>query len=162
MDGGCTVIALRISLGDTKAILDQYLRFARGNQRVFSKPVVVGLTMEVGPEGNPTIHFFGDKFLGPEGYRTPIYEQILDEKEGKLRLAVELLGVEKEGVQMSALEDRVTVTSEVENPKYRAETPSKREIDPESGKATCKNGLPDVNFALREKPNSRYRRVRIV
>lgn len=64
---------------------------------------------------------------------------MLDEKEGKLRLVVELLGVEKEDVQMSALEDRVTITSEVENPKYRAETPSKREIDPESGKATYKN-----------------------
>lgn len=129
---------------------------------MFSKPVVAGLTMGVGREGNPTIHFFGDKFLDPKGYRTPIYEQILDEKEGKLRLVVELLGFEKEDVQTSTLEDRVAITSEVENPKYRAETPLKREIHPESGKATCKNGLPDVTFALREKSIRRDKRPRVL
>lgn len=99
---------------------------------------------------------------GPEGYRTPVCEQILDGKEGKLGLVVEMLRVEKEDVQMSALEDRVAITSEVENRKYRAEISLKREIDPESGKATYKNGLPGVNFAPREKSIRRDKRPRVL
>ena len=77
--------------------------------RAFSKPVVAGMAMGFGPEGKPRIQFFGDNLIGPDGFRAPIYEQVLDEKEGNLRLLVELPGVEKEDVQISALEDKVTL-----------------------------------------------------
>lgn len=131
-------------------------------RKVFSKPVVAGFAMGVGPEGRPTVQFFGDKFLGPDGYRTPIYEQVVDEKEGKLRLLVELPGVDKDGIDISALEDKVIIKVENHNRKYNAEISLKREIDPDSSKATYKNGLLEVIFNLRDKTNKGYRRVRVV
>ena len=131
-------------------------------QKAFSKPVVTGMAMGFGPEGKPRIQFFGDNPVGPDGYRAPIYEQVVDEKEGNLRLLVELPGVEKEDLQISALEERVTLEAAKGERLYRSEIPLQREIDPDSGEATYKNGLLEVVFKLRDKTNKGYRRVKVV
>jgi len=114
-------------------------------QRAFSRPVVTGMAMGFGPEGKPRIQFFGDNLIGPDGFRAPIYEQVVDEKEGMLRLVFELPGIEKEDVQVSALEEKVTL-----------------EAVPDSGAATYRNGLLEVVFKLRDNTNKGYRRVRVV
>src|SRR5271169_3966051 len=121
--------------------------------RAFSKPVVAGMAMGFGPDGKPRIQFFGDNLIGPDGFRAPIYEQVLDEKEGTLRLLVELPGVEKEDVQISALEDKVTLEAAKGDRMYRTEVVLQRDIDPDSGVASYKNGLLDVVFKLRDKTN---------
>lgn len=131
-------------------------------QKAFSKPVVAGMAMGVGPEGKPTIHFFGDKLVGPDGFRAPIYEQVVDEKEGNLRLLVEVPGVEKEDVQISALEDKVSLTATKGERKYRAEVTVERDIDPESGSASLKNGLLEIIFKIRDNANKGYKRVNVV
>ncbi len=130
--------------------------------RAFSKPVVAGMAMGFGPEGKPRIQFFGDNLIGPDGFRAPIYEQVLDEKEGNLRLLVELPGVEKEDVQISALEDKVTLEAAKGERMYRTEIVLQRDIDPDSGEASYKNGLLDVVFKLRDNTNKGYRSVRVV
>ncbi len=131
-------------------------------QKVFSKPVVAGMAMGVGPEGKPTIHFFGDNLVGPNGFRAPIYEQVLDEKEGNLRLLVEIPGVEKEDVEISALPEKVSLGAEKGDRKYKIDVPLEREIDPDSGTASLKNGLLEVIFKTREKTNKGYRSVKVV
>jgi HSP20 family protein len=131
-------------------------------QKAFSKPVVAGMAMGFGPEGKPRIQFFGDNLIGPDGFRAPIYEQVLDEKEGSLRLLVELPGVEREDVQISALDDKITLEAVKGERKYRTEVPLQSDIDPDSGVASYKNGLLDVAFKLRDKTNKGYRRVRVV
>ncbi len=131
-------------------------------QKAFSKPVVTGMAMGFGPEGKPRIQFFGDNLVGPDGYRAPIYEQVLDQAEGNLRLLVELPGVEKEDVQLSAIEDKVTVEAARGDRKYRTEVALQRDIDPESGTASYKNGLLEVAFKLRDNTNKGYRRVNVV
>jgi HSP20 family protein len=131
-------------------------------QKAFSKPVVAGMAMGFGPEGKPRIQFFGDNLIGPDGFRSPIYEQVVDEKEGNLRLLVELPGVEKEDVQLSALEDKITLEATKGDRLYRTEIVLQRDIDPDSGVASYKNGLLDVVFKLRDNTNKGYRRVRVV
>jgi HSP20 family protein len=131
-------------------------------QKAFSKPVVAGMAMGFGPEGKPRIQFFGDNLIGPDGFRAPIYEQVLDEKEGTLRLLFELPGVEKEDVVISALDAKVTLEAVKGDRKYRVEVPLVGEIDPDSGTASYKNGLLEAVFKLRDKTNKGYRRVRIV
>lgn len=131
-------------------------------QKAFSKPVVTGMAMGFGPEGKPRVQFFGDNLIGPDGFRAPIYEQSVDEKEGTLRLLFELPGVEKEDVQISALEDRVSLQAEKGERKYRADLSVQSPIDPESGTASYKNGVLEVVFKLRDKNNKGYRRVTVV
>jgi HSP20 family protein len=131
-------------------------------QKAFSKPVVTGMAMGFGPEGKPRIQFFGDNLVGPDGFRSPIYEQVVDEKEGNLRLLVELPGVEKEDVQISALEDKITLEATKGERLYRTEIVLQRDIDPDSGVASYRNGLLEVVFKLRDNTNKGYRRVRVV
>ncbi len=131
-------------------------------QKAFSKPVVAGMAMGLGPEGKPTIQFFGDNLVGPDGYRAPIYEQVVNEKDGEMRLLIELPGVEKEDVQISALEDRASLEAVKGDRKYRAEIALQRAIDPDSGTASYANGILDIVFKLRDKTNKAYRRVRVV
>jgi HSP20 family protein len=131
-------------------------------QKAFSKPVVAGMAMGFGPEGKPRIQFFGDNLVGPDGFRAPIYEQVVDEKEGNLRLLVELPGVEKEDVQISALEDRVSLNATKGERNYKMELTLQNAIDPESGTASYSNGILEAVFKLRDKTNKGYRRVRVV
>ncbi|MDA4136266.1 MAG: Hsp20/alpha crystallin family protein [Thaumarchaeota archaeon] len=143
--------------------LEQTIRSSvNTGQKAFSKPVVAGMAMGFGPEGKPRIQFFGDNLVGPDGFRAPIYEQVVDEKEGNLRLLVELPGVEKEDVQISALEDRVSLNATKGERNYKMELTLQNAIDPESGTASYSNGILEVVFKLRDKTNKGYRRVRVV
>jgi len=131
-------------------------------QKAFSHPVVAGMAMGLGPEGKPAIHFFGDNLVGPDGFRAPIYEQVIDEKDGNLRLLVELPGVDKENIQVSALEDKVSLEAVKAERRYKVDVPLQREIDPDSGSASHKNGLLEIIFKIRDKTNKGYKRVSIV
>ena len=127
-----------------------------------SRPVVSGVAMGLTPEGKPSIQFFGDKILGPKGHRTPIYEQAVDDKEGKVKLTVELPGVEKESINVSATESKVLIRAEEGERNYEASVPLEREIDVESATATFHNGILTLSFSVRDKDNKGYRRVSVV
>ncbi len=151
------------SVGEMEKEIEDAVRqgFA-GGRRIFTKPFVAGLAMRVGPEGKPTIQFFGDSLLSSEGYRAPIHEQLVDEKGKTLKVIIELPGVEKNDIVASASDDRISVKAEKETRKYKAELSLKKEIDPESGKAEYKNGILEITFSLKDKTNKGYRRVSVV
>lgn len=148
---------------DFERSLEQTIRSSvELGQKALSKPVVAGMAMGIGPEGKPRIQFFGDNLVGPDGFRAPIYEQVIDDKENTLRLVVELPGVEKEDVQLSALEDKVSLEAVKGERKYRMELSLQNAIDPESGTAAYTNGILEIVFKLRDKTNKGYRRVTVV
>ncbi len=148
---------------DFERSLEQTIRSSvELGQKALSKPVVAGMAMGIGPEGKPRIQFFGDNLVGPDGFRAPIYEQVIDDKENMLRLVVELPGVEKEDVQLSALEDKVSLEAVKGERKYRMELSLQNAIDPESGTAAYTNGILEIVFKLRDKTNKGYRRVTVV
>jgi HSP20 family protein len=125
-------------------------------------PFMAGFSFQLGPEGKPSIQFFGDNSLRPNGYRSPLSEQIIDEKSGMLRLVVDMPGVEKNDIDISVASDKAVIKAEREERKYRAEIELKAEIEPESGKAEYTNGVLEISFSLRDKTNKAYRRVNIV
>ena len=128
----------------------------------FTRPVVSGVAMGLTPEGKPSIQFFGDRIVGPTGHRTPIYEQVVDDREGTLKLTAELPGVERENINVSASEGKVLIRAEQGERRYEAEIPLERDIDTESGNATFHNGVLDMTFSIRDKDNKGYRRVSVV
>jgi HSP20 family protein len=144
-----------------KTVQDSIRTSLSAGESIFRKPVVTGVAMGLTPQGRPSVQFFGDRFEAG-GFRTPIYEQIMDEVGGTLRLIVELPGVEKEAIDISAREEKIVVQTGQPERKYRVEVPLKNEIDPESGKATYSNGLLDAIFQIRHKTNKGYRRVTVV
>ena len=116
----------------------------------------------MGPEGKPSIQFFGDSPAQADGYRSPMSEQILDRKSGILRLILEMPGVDKEQIQVKATEDSAVVKGEEGNRKYKAEVALKAEVNPDSGRAEYTNGVLEISFLLRDKTNKGFRRVDIV
>ncbi|MGD1055203.1 MAG: Hsp20 family protein [Nitrososphaerales archaeon] len=127
-----------------------------------TEPYVAGFSFRLGPEGRPNVQFFGDSPLHHDGFRSPMSEQILDEKNGLLRLVLDMPGVEKSDIQVEATDDRAVVTAERGSRKYKADIGLKAQIQPDDGRAEYKNGVLEISFSLRDKTNKGYRRVNIV
>ena len=126
------------------------------------KPFVAGFTLNVGPEGKPSIQIFGDSPVRHDGFRSPINEQVLDLNGGVLRIILEMPGVEKQDIKVDATEDTAVVTAEREEKRYRAELSLKAPVRPDSGKAEYKNGLLEISFSLKDKANKGFKRVNVV
>ena len=130
--------------------------------RVFSKPFVAGFQMKIGPEGKPSVQFFGDNPQQGDGARSPLTEQIVDQKAGTLKLVMDMPGVEKGDIQISATEDSTNVKAEKGPRKYGAEVAFRAKVDPDTGKAEFKNGVLEISFSLKDKANKAFRRVNVV
>jgi HSP20 family protein len=126
------------------------------------RPFVAGFSFKVGPEGKPSIQVFGDRPLHNDGYRSPMSEQILDDKNRMLRVVLDMPGVGKDDIKVDTTEDKAVVTAENGSRKYRADIDLKSEVRPETSKAKYKNGVLEISFSLKDKANKGYRRVDIV
>lgn len=125
------------------------------------KPFVAGFSLRLGPEGKPTIQYFGDSPQSEEGFRAPMTEQVVDAKSGTLRVVADVPGVEKSDIEISATEQAVTLQAARENRRYRVVVPLKAEVEPESAKAEYRNGILQISFSLKDKSNKAARRVRV-
>ena len=163
----------RKNLRDVLDELDAYLeRFEKDVQAtvrdvvsksgVKEKPFVAGFSFKLGPEGKPSVQIFGDSPVRAGGYRSPLTEQIVDERSGTLKLIVDMPGVEKSDIKVDATEDSAVITAERESRKYRAELEFKSRVGPDEAKAEYKNGLLEILFPLKDKANKDYRRVNVV
>ena len=142
--------------------VQEAFRNSLSTARFQSQPFVAGFSFKLGPEGRPSIQVFGDRSLRSDGFRSPMSEQILDEKNRMLRLVFDMPGVEKADIKVDATEDNAVVTAERGNRRYRAELALKAEVLPDSGRAEYKNGVLEISFSLKDKANKGYRRVDIV
>ena len=163
----------RKNLRDMLAELDKYfeefekdvqdaVRDSISTARSHSQSFMTGFSFKLGPEGKPSIQVFGDKLLRNDGYRSPLSEQILDERNKLLRLLLDMPGVEKGDIKVDATDEGAVVVAENGNRKYRAEIVLKAEVRPDSGKAEYKNGVLEISFPLKDKTNKGFRRVDIV
>ena len=144
-----------------KDIQDAVRRGMAGPRKTFG-PFMAGFSFDMGPEGKPAIQFFGNSPSLADGYRSPLIEQVVDDKSGTLRLVLDMPGVEKGDIDLSVAEDKAVIKAERGARKYRAEVGLKAEVEPESGKAEYRNGVLEISFSLRDKTNKGYRRVDIV
>jgi HSP20 family protein len=126
------------------------------------KPFMAGFSLKLGPEGRPSVQFFGDSPVRNDGYRSPMSEQILDEKQGVLRLVLDMPGVEKSDIQVESTGDRAKVVAERGARRYRAELALRSEVDPATGRAEYKNGVLVISFSVKDKTNKGFRRLDIV
>jgi HSP20 family protein len=127
-----------------------------------SKPFIAGFSFNLGPEGKPSVQVFGDNPVHRDGFRSPINEQVVDSKNGLLRLLLEMPGVEKGDIRVDATEETAVITAENQDRKYRAELDLKAAVRPDSGKAEYKNGMLEISFSLKDKTNKDFRRVDVV
>ncbi len=127
-----------------------------------SRPFVAGFSFNLGPQGKPSVQIFGDNPARRDGFRSPISEQIVDDKNSTLRLLLEMPGVEKQDIKIETTDETAVITAEKDSKKYRAQVNLNSEVEPDSGKAEYKNGILESSFSLKDKANKGFRRVYIV
>ena len=145
--------------GFQKGIEDAMMNNIFGSQS--SWPFVAGFTLNLGPEGKPLMQVFGNSPVRSDGSRSPINEQVLDEKNGTLHLLLEMPGVEKEDIRVETTETNAVITAERDDKKFRAELELQAPVRPESGKAEYRNGMLEISFSLKDKANKGFRRVNV-
>ena len=122
-----------------------------------------GFEITIGPDGKPIIREFGN--VRPrivEGEEAPGKIEVLEdvepltevhEDEEKIRVIMELPGVEKDDIKVRLLDDNKTLIVEAHGKyrKYRKTVKLPSEVNPDSAKASYKNGVLTVELEKREK-----------
>jgi HSP20 family protein len=122
-------------------------------------PFIYGYSVNIGPDGKPIIREFGNLKPGSkvEGSpplnlrdsREPLID-VLDESDN-VKIIAELPGVEKEDIQLSATEKKLTIKVDMPERKYYKELDLPAEVDNSSGKCVYKNGVLETIFKKKRK-----------
>jgi HSP20 family protein len=116
-------------------------------------PCVYGYSMTLGQDGKPIIREFGNvrpslksgpserSKLEVKDEREPLIDVIVN---NDVRVVAELPGVEKKDISLEATENTLTVSVDTEQHKYYKEVEIPTEVNPDSARATYKNGVLEV------------------
>ncbi len=121
-------------------------------------PLVYGYSMSLGPDGKPVIREFGNVkpsarktiFGAPraefevKGEREPLIDTL--EEDDTIKVVAELPGVEKEDITLEATENSLTISVDTPARKYYKEVELPSPVDPESVKASYRNGVLDTTL----------------
>jgi HSP20 family protein len=116
-------------------------------------PYVYGFSMRVGPDGKPNIQEFGNtkppKRLESgevEEYDIAEREPLTDVMDCKdsISITLEIPGVEKDKIELTVEEDKVSINVDTKERRYFKEIPLKTKVDTKTSKATYKNGVLDI------------------
>ncbi len=133
-------------------------------------PIIWGYSVTIGPDGKPQIREFGN--VKPRIKETPFgakpsvevleeREPLVDviETEDQVKIIAELPGVEKDDIKLNATEKTLTISVETERRRYYKELQLPVEVDPESAKASYKNGVLEVQLIkkVKSKPGKHIR-----
>lgn len=125
----------------------------RGGRRVYG-PYFYGFSVTIGPDGVPRIKEWGN--IKP-GRISPVVSEAIEpftdviEEEDKVRIVVDVPGVEKEDINVEATEDEVLISATRGDRKYRKVVKLPAKVKPDTAKATYKNGVLTVTIEKVEK-----------
>ena len=122
-------------------------------------PVIYGFSFKLNREGKPVITQFGNLTPSTIGRallmpvtvlerREPLFD-IVDEGD-KLRVSIELPGVSKENIRVSATEDSLTVEAKGKDRAYYREISLPAIVEPKEARSTYADGLLEVLLPKRE------------
>ncbi len=134
------------------------------------EPLVYGFSMHIGPDGIPHVEQFGN--AKPESLpqiglpkeqdvREPFASSIIDEKNKKLCITVEMPGVGKEDIELSATESQLAIKAESRDRKYFKTVASPVPVDTGSARAKYNNGVLEVTLKLKDKIKPEGKTVKI-
>ncbi|RLF02278.1 MAG: Hsp20/alpha crystallin family protein [Thermoprotei archaeon] len=115
----------------------------RVRKRVYG-PYYYGFSVTLGPDGIPRVKEWGN--IKP-GYLRPVVREAIEpftdviEEEDKIRIIMDLPGVEKEDINIEATEEEVRVSAERGDRKYYKTVRLPDSVKPDTAKATYKNGV---------------------
>lgn len=119
-------------------------------------PFVWGFSFNKGPDGKPKLEQFGD-IIRKMGYNNPndrqfeherVREPLTDiiEEEDSIRVLVELPGVEKNQIDLSATDTTIKIKAQSNKRFYKKSITLPDKIIPQSSKAKFNNGVLEITF----------------
>lgn len=130
------------------------------------KPFVYGFEFRIGPDGKPIVREFGN--VRKMGGRPTIMEErepLVDvfESNEEITVAIEMPGVEKDKIDVRVSEDgkQLIVSASDTNRRYHKEIDLPAKVDPQSAKASYKNGVLEVKLKKVFEPKSKGFKVNI-
>ncbi len=142
-------------------------------------PIVYGYSMTIGPDGKPKVREFGNvKSPGQMGLTTSTSagrgakpsQQITAEREPlvdvntndkEVKVVLELPGVKKEDIKISAYGEAVEVTANNAQRKYHKTIELPKEANTDTAKSTYHNGILEITFSKRENAKPKGREIKI-
>lgn len=110
-------------------------------------PIFYGFSISVGTDGKPIVNEFGNVKPGLKGPElTEEIEPLVDVVDGKdsVRVYAELPGVEKKDIGLSVTDSGLTISVPSEKRRYYKDVDFPSKVDPDTAKATYKNGVLEV------------------
>ena len=129
-------------------------------------PLIYGYSVTIGPDGKPVVREFGN-IRTPGRGKLPVEVQekreplvdVIDEN-GTIKVVAEVPGVTKENIELRTSGRTLTISADAARKYYKSvELPA--EIDPESAKASYKNGILEVKMTKLKPSLPKGRSIRI-
>ncbi len=125
-------------------------------------PIFYGFRIMTGPDGKPRFEEFGNMKPGLRGPEiSERIEPIVDvvEEKDELVVVAGMPGVEKDDIRLTGIEDSLTIDVDTQRRKYHKEVRLPAKVNPDSAKASYKNGVLEVR--LKKTGKSKGRGIRI-
>lgn len=123
-------------------------------------PFVYGYSVSIGQDGKLKVREFGNlrpthkpgqtiPKLDIQGEREPLIDVMTSDEE--VRVIAELPGVEKSDIKLNVTEDNLSISVEAPSRKFRKELDLPQKVEPDSTKASYKNGVLEVVIEVQKK-----------
>lgn len=135
-------------------------------------PFVYGYSMTIGPDGKPRVREFGNVRSPLAGFglgaatrplisseREPLADITTSDKE--IKVILEMPGVNKENIKISAYDTTVEVRSDDPQRKYHEVVDLPPEADVETAKSTYKNGILEIVFDKKKESKPKGKDIKI-
>jgi HSP20 family protein len=142
-------------------IFDEFMKFAPGEVEP-GKPFVYGFSVRIGPDGKPHIQEFGNTPAAVRAHtdeRKPIVDVF--ETDDEVQVIAEMPGVEKEDIELNATETTLEIRAKGETRQYSELVDLPAEVDPDSSKASYKNGVLEVILKKKEPTKTTKKKIDI-
>jgi HSP20 family protein len=112
-------------------------------------PIVYGVRITIGPDGQPIIEEFGNvKRIGRKAVVEEVVEPLVDviEEKDKVTVIAEVPGVDKDKIKIKVKDNKLIIRAEDKDRKYYKEIELPAEVKPETAKAKYRNGILEITF----------------
>ncbi len=133
-------------------IEEEFERLARERPGNVLGPYYYGVRITIGPDGVPRVEEFGNiKRVGGRPVISEEAEPLVDviEHDDEVIVVAELPGVDKEKIKVRATEDKLIINAE-NHRKYHKVVELPAKVDPNSAKASYRNGVLEVKLKKKE------------
>jgi len=130
-------------------------------------PFVYGYSMTIGPDGKPKVREFGNLKAEPQlekpqldvkKEREPLTDVI--DADDKVRVIVELPGVQKENIKLSGTDDKLTISVDTPQHKYFKEVELPAKVDTEKATSEYKNGVLDITVPKKKQKKTKSKTIK--